>query len=146
MPSVPWRRSKLQIRWLGPHRAVQAITGWIFVVEDLRDGKQSTHHASRTKLFAAKDLLVTQDLLDHFAYVKGGHIVEELRDCRFDKALKLWTVLVEWMGLSEAETTWEPVTNLVEDVPVLARNFVLEHGNEANVREMARQCSLSNGA
>ena len=48
------------------------------------------------------------------------------------------------MGLSETETTWEPVMNLVEDVPVLVRNFVLARGTEANVREMARQCSLSN--
>jgi hypothetical protein len=38
--SVSRRRSKLQIRWLGPRRVVQAITDWIFVVEDLRDGKQ----------------------------------------------------------------------------------------------------------
>jgi hypothetical protein len=52
--------------------------------------------------------LVTQDLLDHIAYVEGGHIVEELRDCRFDKAQKLWTVLAKWIGLGEAETTWNP--------------------------------------
>ncbi len=144
--SVSRRRSKLQIRWLGPRRIVQAITDWIFVVEDLRNGKQSTHHVSRLKLFAAKDLLVTQDLLDHVAYVEGGHIVEELRDCRFDKVQKHWTILVKWMGLSEAETTWEPVMNLIEDVPSLVRAFILARGEEANVREMARQCSLSNDA
>jgi hypothetical protein len=113
-------------------------------VEDLRDGKQSTHYVSRLKLFATKDLLVTQDLLDHVADVEGGHIVEELLDCRFGKAQKHWTILVKWMGLSETETTWEPVANLVEDVPVLVRNFVLARRTEANVREMARQCSLSN--
>jgi hypothetical protein len=48
--SVSRRHSKLQIRWIGPRRVVQAITDWIFVVEDLRDGKQSPHHASRMKL------------------------------------------------------------------------------------------------
>jgi hypothetical protein len=144
--NVSQRRSKLQIRWFGPRRVVQAITDWIFVVGDLQDGKQSTHHVSRIRLFAAKDLLVTQDLMDHVAYVKGGHIVKELRDCRFDKAHKHWTVLVKRMGLREAETTCEPVANLVEDVPVLVRNFVLARGNEANVREMAHQCSLSNDA
>jgi hypothetical protein len=144
--SVSRRRSKLQIRWLGPRRVIQAITDWIFMVEDLRDSKQSIHHVSRLKLFAAKDLLVTQDLLDHVAYVEGGHIVEELRDCRFDKGTKQWTILVKWMGLSEAGTTWEPVANLVADVPVLVRNFVRARETEANVREMARQCSLSNDA
>ncbi len=83
---VSRRRSKLQIRWLGPRRVVRAITDWIFVVEDLRDGKHSTHHVSRVKLFAAKVLLVAQDPLDHVAFVEGGHIVEELCDCHFDKA------------------------------------------------------------
>jgi hypothetical protein len=101
---------------------------------------------SRLKRFAAKDLLAAQDLLDHVAYVEGGHIVEELRDCRFDKAQKHWTILVKWIGLSEAETTWEPVTNLVEDLQVLVHNFVIARGNEAKVREMARRCSLSNDA
>ncbi len=94
--SVSRRRSKLQIRWLGPRRVVHYRLD--LRCEDLRDGKQSTHHVSRMKLFAAKDLLVTQDLLDHVAYVEGGHIVEELRDCRFDKAQKHWTILVKWMG------------------------------------------------
>jgi hypothetical protein len=36
--------------------------------------------------------------------------------------------------------------NLAEDFPVLVRNFVLVRGNEANVREMVRLCSLSNDA
>jgi hypothetical protein len=93
--SVSRRRLKLQVRWLGPRRVVQTITDWIFVVEDLRDGKQPTHHVSRMKRFADKDLLVTQDLLDHVVYVEGGHIVKELRDCRFDKAQKIWTVLAK---------------------------------------------------
>jgi hypothetical protein len=144
--SVSRHRSKLQIRWLGRPCGRQAITDWIFVVEDLLEGKQSTHHVSRLKLFATKNLLATQDFLDHVAYFEGGYIVEELHDCRFDKAQKHWIILVKRMGLSEAETTWEPVTNLVEDVPVLERTFVLARGKEANEREMARQGSLSNAA
>ena len=126
---------------------IQPITDWIFVVEDLRDGAVSTHHISRLKLFAASDLMVTQDLLDHIAYVEGGHIVEELRDCKFNKPLKVWTILVKWMGLGEIENTWEPLPNLLEDVPHLVRAFVRDHmGKSKNALDMARQCPLSNAA
>ena len=60
--------------------------------------------------------------------MEGGHIVEELRDCKFDKSLKVWTILVKWMGLNEVENTWEPLSNLLEDVPLLVRAFVLLYG------------------
>ena len=91
--------------------------------------------------------MVTQDLLDYIAYVGGGHIVEELRYCKFNKSLKVWTILVKWMGLGEVENTWEPLPNLLEDVPILVRNYVRDHiGTSKNVQDMARQCSLSNDA
>jgi DNA-binding transcriptional ArsR family regulator len=98
--SVLRRRSKLQIRWLGPRRVVQAITDWIFMVEDLTDSKQSTHHVSRLKLFAAKDLLVTQDLQVHVAYIEGGRIVEELRQDERDV-----NQLAESLGVSHARVS-----------------------------------------
>ena len=91
--------------------------------------------------------MVTQDLLDHIAYVEGGHIVEELRDCKFNKTLKVWTILVKWMGLGQIENTWEPLPNFLEDVPHLVRAFVRDHmGKSKNVLDMARQSSLSNAA
>ena len=86
---------KLQITWLGPWRIVEVLSDWVFIVEDLRDGSRSTHHASRLKHYAAVAAGVTQDLLDHVAYVEGGHLVEELRDCRFNRATKQWDIQVK---------------------------------------------------
>ncbi len=98
------------------------------------------HHVSRLKLFAKKDLLVTLNLLDHVACVDDDHVVQELRDCHFDKAKNHWTILVKWMGLGEMEATWEPVANLVKNVLDLVRNIVLDY--KVNVLEMARQVFL----
>ncbi|CAK4347098.1 unnamed protein product, partial [Aphanomyces euteiches] len=78
--AVTQANNKLQVQWLGPRRIVNAISDWVFCVEDLRDGSLSTHHASRLKKFTAKDLNVSQALLDHIAYVEGGYLVEDLRD------------------------------------------------------------------
>ncbi|KAH9092351.1 hypothetical protein LEN26_018494 [Aphanomyces euteiches] len=118
--------AKLQVQWLGPRRIVDTLSDWIYHVEDLRDKTRTIHHASRLKLFAAADLNVTQDLLDHIAYVEGGHLVERFIDCRFDRPKKSWVILVQWFGLDELENSWEPVENLLEDVPAQVHKFLDE--------------------
>jgi hypothetical protein len=121
-------KPKLKIQWCGPRRITQVLSDWLFDVEDLRDGTVTRHHASRLKLYAAKDAQVTQDLLDHVAYVEGGYMVEKLLDCRFDKPTKAWKIQVKWFGLEEAENTWEEASTLFEDVPVLVRAFLKADG------------------
>ncbi|ETW06561.1 hypothetical protein H310_02778 [Aphanomyces invadans] len=118
---------KLQVTWLGPRRIIQALSDWVFIVEDLRDGAVSEHHVSRLKLYAVRDSNVTQDLLDHVAYVEGGHLVQELRDAKFDRSDKTWKIQVKWRGLSELENSWEPVSNLLEAVPTMVAAFVKKH-------------------
>jgi hypothetical protein len=135
---------KLQVTWLGPRRIIQTLSDWLFVVEDLRDGSKSQHHASRLKKYAAGAANITQDLLDHVAYVEGGYLVEELRDTKFDRLDKIWKIQVKWFGLSELENSWEPVTNLLEDVPALVHSYVRTHGpTSGNVKLMANAYSLS---
>ncbi|KAH9118412.1 hypothetical protein LEN26_012113, partial [Aphanomyces euteiches] len=134
---------KLQVQWLGPRRIVEALSDWVFVVEDLRDKQQTTHHASRLKIFAPSSLNVTQDLLDHIAYVEGGHIVETLLDCKFDRDSKRWTVLVKWLGLDIIENSWEPLDVMIEDVPKLVHRFIETNSvSNGNVRKMAQAYAL----
>jgi len=138
---------KLQITWLGPRRIVEVLSDWVFIVEDLRDGSRSTHHASRLKHYAAAAAGVTQDLLDHVAYVEGGHLVEELRDCRFNRATKQWDIQVKWMGLDELETSWEPAAVIAEDVPALVQAYVKAKSKEStNVSKMATALALVSSA
>ncbi|KAH9106104.1 hypothetical protein LEN26_001487 [Aphanomyces euteiches] len=140
-------KSKLHVSWLGPRRIIKSYSDWLFDVEDLRDGTKSQHHASRLKHYAVKEAGVTQNLLDHVAYVEGGHIVEELRECKFDKALKRWVILVKWRGLEEIENTWEPVDNLLEDVSSAVKAFMAHtKAKSANTRAMiAAVAALSSG-
>jgi hypothetical protein len=49
-----------------------------------------------------------------------------------------------WIGLRTLETIWEPVAKLNENVPAVARTIVLEHNDDAKMREVVCQCSLSN--
>ena len=129
---------KLTIQWLGPRRIIEALSDWVYLVEDLRDRRRTIHHISRLKLFATADLLVTQDLLDHVAYVEGGHIVEALIDCKYNRQAKEWNILVKWMGIDEIENTWEPLSTLLEDVPAIVHKMIrtMSRAN-SNVKQMA---------
>ncbi|RHY19899.1 hypothetical protein DYB32_010149 [Aphanomyces invadans] len=88
-------------------------------------------------MFATADLEVTQDLLEHIAYVEGGHIVEALLDCKFDRTRKDWIILTKWMGLDELENSWEPLCQLFEDVPQLVHAYVQSNANSnSNAKKM----------
>ncbi len=129
---------KLTIQWLGPRRIIEALSDWVYIVEDLRDRRRSTHHISRLKLFATADLHVSQDLLDHVAYVEGGHVVEALLDCKYDRQAKEWQILVKWMGIDEFENSWEPLSILYEDVPTLVIKMVATMSrSNSNVKKMS---------
>ena len=41
---------------------------------------------------------------------------------------------VQWLGFTNAEQTWEPASQLVEDVPGHVRAYLHEHLNDAKCR------------
>ena len=133
---------KLQVQWMGPRRIVEAVSDWVFVTEDLRCVTRTTQHASRLKMFAASDLMVTQNLIDHISYVEGGYLVEALVDCKFDRATKQWFVLVKWVGIDELENSWEPLIVMLEDVPKLVHKFLKDNSvSNSHARQMAKACT-----
>ncbi|KAF0707151.1 hypothetical protein AaE_013747 [Aphanomyces astaci] len=129
---------KLQVQWLGPRRIVTIVRDWVYRVEDLRNGAITTHHASRLKFFAARDLLVTQALTDHVAYVEGGHLVECFLDCRFDRPTHSWMLRVKWLGIDILEASWEPAADMATDVPVIVAAYLCKasrgNGNVAKLK------------
>ncbi|CAK4298195.1 unnamed protein product [Aphanomyces euteiches] len=90
-------------------------------------------------MFAASDLNITQSLMDNIAYVEGGHIVERIIDCKFDRISKRWQLHVKWLGLDPIENSWEPLDILLEDVPKLVHQFIADNIKaKANVAAMAK--------
>lgn len=76
-------------------------------------------HASWLKFYADSSLGITDDLLAHVAHNSEGHVVEELRQARYDPARKAYDILAKWYGLSDAESSWEPAQHLLEDTPAV---------------------------
>ena len=49
------RTKKPSLKWLGPYRVIECRSDYIFIVEDLLDGKKTEVHCRRLKFFRNKD-------------------------------------------------------------------------------------------
>eukprot|EP00644_Phytophthora_capsici_P008646 jgi/Phyca11/111537/e_gw1.20.617.1 len=118
------RRSKLRVKWCGPARVADTSSNWIFVAENLLTGERREAHASRLKFFADAELGITENLLAQVAHNSEGHVVEELKESRYNSSAKTHELLGKWRGLTEEGNSWEPVQNLIEDVTILVKQFL----------------------
>ncbi|GMF32980.1 unnamed protein product [Phytophthora fragariaefolia] len=122
------RGNKLVVRWVGPYRVTEARE-YSFVIEHLiRDDFEV--HGSRLKFCDDASLEVDEEILEHVA--KQGIVlgVERIREHRFNPITKQWELLVSWGGLQEIEDSWEPLANMVHDVPVLVANYAEQQQDE----------------
>ncbi|KAI9988016.1 hypothetical protein PInf_024276 [Phytophthora infestans] len=90
--------------------------------------KKAAKRSSEMAQFAIGDFVLYADVWAHRRSklrVKGeGHVVEELKEARYNSTAKTHDLLVKWRGLTEEENSWEPVQNLIEDVPVFVKQFL----------------------
>ena len=115
---------KLTLRWRGPRRVVRVLSEFLFEVEDIRDGTITTVHSSRIRLYQDSKLNKTDDLVEHVAHTEEGFVVDKLQDLRYVEEEKRYDVNVVWKGFEMEDSTWEPLNNLIEDVPVLLEKFL----------------------
>ena len=50
--------------------------------------------------------------------------VEKLCDLRYVERDMTYQLLVKWKGFDSVENTWEPLPNLIVEVPVLLKNYI----------------------
>jgi hypothetical protein len=99
---------KLALRWVGPYRIVQVLTGFIFILQHLITGDKGEVHGSRMLFFRNSDYDVTKEIIEHLEYRTGElHTVSEFVDVR------VWQGSVEvrarWRGHEAWEDTWGSV-------------------------------------
>lgn len=67
---------------------------------------------------------VTEELKAYLTYQKSElRVADSLQGVRRSK--NQLQVHVEWLGLEDSDRTWEPLTNLVEDVPGMVEEYHL---------------------
>ncbi|ETV94684.1 hypothetical protein H310_11664, partial [Aphanomyces invadans] len=84
---------------------------------------------------------VTEDLVEQIAFGDGGFHVERLEEARV-AANGRYEVRVKWLGLDAEESSWEPVENLLEDIPVVLRKWCAAHKDEDHVADMMANLGL----
>ncbi|ETV91955.1 hypothetical protein H310_13604 [Aphanomyces invadans] len=115
-------------------QVVKATSGWVFEIQNLITRIVREAHASRQKFYADESLNVDEELLRHVTHNADGHVVDQLVDCRYNPRTSAFKVLVRWRGLQDVENSWEPATNLLEDVPAVVKRYVREHVSLAEFR------------
>lgn len=122
---------KLQFLWRGPRRITKAISKWVFEVEDLVDHKREAVHARRLTWYRADrdGEQISPALLEYATHSEASYeqIEKLVGITKVDEGVK---VLVEWQGLpDEVDRTWEPLSQLHEDVPDLLQEFLQTPGS-----------------
>ena len=115
--------NKLMAKWLGPMRIDSCVNDHVYMVSNMATGKTWQVHTQRLRPYADASLHVTEEIKEHLRYVKHRMTVKKLSKIRYDSEQKNLQILVEWLGLEPEEATWEPVENLLEDVPRLVRDY-----------------------
>jgi len=80
------------------------------------------HHISRFKFYAEAHRGPTAELKQHAVAHQDTFLVDSFLECR--QVNNQWEILVHWQGFERAEATWEPLTALQTDVPVLLKKAI----------------------
>jgi len=108
---------------------MNVVNDWIYEVEDLVSHTKCEVHACRMKLYAESSLNVDEELFEQSAHDGAGYEVEDFLDIH--KKDGTWEVRVRWRGWATGDETWEPLQNLMEDVPVLVTRWLKSTNSEA---------------
>lgn len=101
------------------------ISNWVFEVEILVDQKKETVHARRLMWYRSdRDGQELSPSLVAYAEHTETVYQDVKRLMGIRKMDGLLEVLIEWEGLPDVvDQTWEPLVQIIEDVPDRLRNF-----------------------
>ncbi|KAH9106457.1 hypothetical protein AeMF1_017927 [Aphanomyces euteiches] len=114
---------KLLVTWVGPYRVVE-VNEFSARIEHLITKEQRDAHMSRLKMYAESSFEVTEEILEHVADQGILLKVEHIAAHKFDKNRDCYYMLVHWEGFESIEASWEEVTHLVRDCPVVVQAYV----------------------
>ncbi|KAE8960795.1 hypothetical protein PF011_g29976 [Phytophthora fragariae] len=115
--------NKLLVTWVGSYRVLRA-DAHSFLIQHLITGAELDVHASRLKFYADASLDVTEELREHISSQGIVLAIEKLKEHRWSDQIRDYEVLVQWKGLEAIEDSYEPLTSLARDVPVLVTKYV----------------------
>ncbi|EGZ13048.1 hypothetical protein PHYSODRAFT_512116 [Phytophthora sojae] len=119
---------KLLVTWIGPYQVVGSDEH-SFRVQHLVTGAEADVHSSRLKFYADESFEVTEEIREHVAAQGIVLTVAELKDHRWNSAKRCFEVLVGWKGLEPIEDSWESLSSLYKDIPVMVKQYASGKSN-----------------
>ena len=116
----PSRRSRPC--WTGPYQVIQLVSDWNFVIKHLVAGEKFPAHASRLKYYCDSSLEVTADLKSQIGHDEMRYRVGKFLDHKCQDGV--YMLLTRWEGFDDEDSTWEPISVMIEDVPDLCHRYV----------------------
>jgi hypothetical protein len=117
------RRSsaKLYLTWRGPFQVVDTLKGYVFRVKDVLTQDELDVHGERIRFYSHSDLNLTEEIKVQKAFDDETFEIAELLDVKDIAGVPHG--LVAWKGFSEAENSWEPLSIIQEDAPVIVKAY-----------------------
>jgi hypothetical protein len=89
------------------------------------------------KYYCDKDLNITADLKYQITHDEMRYRVSALLDHRIQDGS--YEFLTKWEGFDIEDATWEPVNVLVEDVPLICQQYVMDIAESDKLKSVLRR-------
>jgi hypothetical protein len=81
----------------------------------------------------------TPTLSQSVFYAIGNEVVK-FTEVRLNEFSEEWELLTTWLGVEDP--TWEPATNMAQDVPTLFHNFCTKQKKDIDVQRMIKSLNI----
>ena len=122
----PMRHSKGMCRWQGPYEVVRPVSEVEYVVRLLGDAKEANVYWQKMRRLAGPRLTQTKELIESAQHDLQKFKVEQFLDWAVNTDGEV-DVLVKWRSHDDTNNTWEPLPQLVLDVPALVAKYVKDN-------------------
>ena len=113
------------------------------VVRLLGDDKESNVHWRRMRRLAGPGIAITKELVESAQHDKQKFLVESFQDWAVNTDGEV-DLLVKWRGHDDSNNTWEPLEQLVADVPVLVATYVKKNKGWPDLERAHRNAVRAN--
>ena len=116
-----------------------------YVVRLLGEDKEANVHWRRMRRLAGPGIAITKELVESAQHDKQKFLVESFEDWAVNTDGEV-DLLVKWRGHDDDNNTWEPLEQLVVDVPVLVATYVKENKGWPDLERAHRNAVRANRA
>ena len=120
----PFRTHKVKVFWQGPYEVVGGSGPTAYRVRLLGDTDESEVHWRKLRRLAGPELTPDEEVVASALHDRQRFKVQSFDDWIVDEGEA--ELLVRWQHHGEDERTWEPLLQLLEDVPKMVQKYVQE--------------------